>query len=104
NRTNVPHPPQRPIPPWTSSTNWIQEHTANQNTNPEAHPRINLRFQEDSRAHAISRGANATGASQVKLTFGKIRTSSTPDSRDKARFTLDLPPCPPYKSCAPEVR
>ena len=32
------------MPPCTSSTNWIQEQTANQNTNPEAHPRTNLTF------------------------------------------------------------
>ena len=51
---------------------------------------------------AVVKKAYATGASNVKLKFGKIRTSRTPDANASARFTRRLDP--PYKNCAQMVR
>src|SRR5580698_6071543 len=67
--------------------NWIQWHTPIQNTNPAAQPFRKRRFQEVSRAHAMSSGAMAAGARYVKLKPGKMRTRRTAEATDSARFT-----------------
>src|SRR5260370_3882254 len=89
-RTNVPHPPQRPMPPWTSRTNWIHVQTTNQYTMPAVQPSRKRHSARGSRASATSTGVRAKGVSQTKLKGGKSRIRKAADIAASAKLSGSL--------------
>src|SRR5207302_7572021 len=66
----------------------IQWQTAPQKMAPASQPWRRRRFHDDSRAHATSNGASATGASQVHPNRGKRRISRRAELSVRAKFTV----------------